>query len=129
MERSSKATPGHIFVDRFEGPCRFVIMRGPASLCAYLGVPKDHPLWGMHHTDIPLQCHGGLMSSGEGSPEGFWWYGWDYAHAGDFAIFDGPTHLSSGAKKWTVEEVKEDTRGTIDQFKKLANLAVKVKEG
>ena len=127
-----KATPGHIFEDRFDGPCRFMILRGPVSLCAYLGVPKGHPLWGMHHTHLHLQCHGGLNYSGEGGeclPNGFWWYRWDYAHAGDFAIFDGPTHLSSGAKKWTVEEVKEDTWATIDQFKKLANLAVKVKEG
>ena len=127
-----EAKPGHIFVDRFDGPCRFLILRGAVSLCAYVGVPKDHPLWGMQYDDLPLQCHGGLTYSGEGGkglPEGFWWYGWDYAHAGDFAILPRSARLGSGDKQWTVEEVYKDSLATIDQFKKLCDLAVKVKEG
>ena len=81
---------GAILHDEFDEGLRFIIMRGPASLCAYVGVPLDHPLAGHSYGDLPMEAHGGLTyaDKGEGKwPEGFFWYGWDYAHYGDYAFY------------------------------------------
>lgn len=62
--------------------------------CAYVRIPKGHPLYSKHYTDINklLEVHGGFTFSGSlddlclsienGKLLG--WLGWDYAHAGDF---------------------------------------------
>jgi len=49
-----------------------IILRGPSgSLCGYVGVPKDHPFYGLHHDDNNIEqvngkwidVHGGLTYS------------------------------------------------------------------
>lgn len=62
-------------------------------LCGYVGVSKGHPCYGriyepMIYDDIyKIQIHGGLTHSGEGDggnwPKGYWWFGFDCAHAWD----------------------------------------------
>src|SRR5688572_17088313 len=84
------APVGHIFEDRHEDGVRFLIMRGPAALCAYVGVPDSHPLAGQSYDDMPIQCHGGLTygdNGGDKWPKGWYWYGWDYAHSGDRSVY------------------------------------------
>ncbi|GAI24829.1 unnamed protein product [marine sediment metagenome] len=62
-------------------------------LCGYVAVPKGHPCHGKDydHTPyddlIPVEVHGGLTFSREGDGDtwskGYWWFGFDCAHAWD----------------------------------------------
>ena len=125
------AKVGYIFVDRHEEGLRFIIMRGPCSLCAYVGIPESHPLAGHSYDDLPIECHGGLTFSQLGGkkewPSGCWWYGWDYTHCDDYSTYyDKPgfdSNLRSNGKKWTVKDVKSDSGTTLYEFKKLLSLA------
>lgn len=122
---------GTILHDKTEDGLRFIIMRGPRALCAYVGIPLDHPLAGHYCEAVCVSAHGGLTFSSEGSgkyhPSGFYWYGWDYAHCGDYCFYYDPvpSQLRSrlGDKKWLVEDVEEDSWQTIYDFKKLMVLA------
>jgi hypothetical protein len=125
------AKPGHIFVDKFDEGVRFIIMRGPASLCAYVGVPEEHPLAGFDYESLPVDCHGGLTFASKGTndwPKGFFWYGWDYAHSGDRSTYDDdPTRTlvrpDRSEKRWTVKEVEQDSWHATYEFRKLMKLA------
>ena len=125
------AKVGTVFVDRFDEGVRFLIMRGPFHLCAYIGIPLDHPLAGHDYGSLPLDCHGGITYAREGGagsfPAGFYWYGWHYGHCDDYMISD--THSSSYAAfnetqtKWDVKMVEEDSWLALYGFKKLMKLA------
>ena len=63
---------------------------GGGTLCGYVGIPKGHPLHGMHYDDEKLHdciVHGGLTFSEDRPPNGFsssvWYFGFDCSHAGD----------------------------------------------
>ena len=128
---------GYIAADFYEQGTRILIMRGPASWCAYIGIPLDHPLANYEYDDIPLQCHGGLTYAGEGGggwPKGWFWYGWDYGHSGDmFGFADSKTREitsqfdHSKDKMWTADEVKEEARQVAWDFAMLKKLAERIK--
>lgn len=127
---------GHIAADYYENSLRVIVMRGPASLCAYVGVPLSHPLAGHAYDDLPVAVHGGLTYSkkGEGDqlPEGFWWYGWDYAHSGDRCVHDYREYmlakfpLREDEVEWTVDAVKKETWSVTYDFEKLMRLSEKI---
>ena len=134
-EELCKMESGTVLKDWFEDNIRCLILRGPSSLCAYLGIPTKHPLAGFEYDDIPLECHGGLTFCGEGGgkdiyrPAGLYWYGWDYSHYKDYAFYYDTIAFEreynhSDEKKWLVEDVMEDMRSTLYDFKMLCNLAV-----
>ncbi|GAI64324.1 unnamed protein product [marine sediment metagenome] len=62
-------------------------------LCGYVAVPKGHLCYGKDYDHIPyddlfpIQVHGGLTWCKEGDgdtwPKGYWWLGFDCAHAWD----------------------------------------------
>ncbi|MBA7620179.1 hypothetical protein ES703_27524 [subsurface metagenome] len=62
-------------------------------LCGYVAVPKGHLCYGKDYDHIPyddlfpVEVHGGLTWCKEGDgdlwPEGYWWFGFDCAHAWD----------------------------------------------
>lgn len=99
-------------------PLRGLIVRGPFSLCAYLGVPRDHWMARMEELDFP--CHWGVTFSAEGEgglrPLDWYWYGWDYGHAGDAlelppeleALMPAELRPSQRGKRWTVDEVEHE---------------------
>jgi hypothetical protein len=116
-----------ILEDWYDDGVRCLIVRGPSALCAYLGVPLTHPLAGKDHNDIPIECHGGLTYSGEGDgkyrPKDFFWYGWDYGHCYDYSFYFDKISLDQhDAKKWLVDNVKEDMQDAIYTFRKLMKL-------
>lgn len=124
---------GEIVHDVFDEGLRFIVMRGPASWCGYVGVPKEHPLAGFGYDDISfIEAHGGLTFASGGQkewPEGYYWYGWDYAHAGDKTSFRNEWRGvldSDDDKDWTVEEVIKDSWTTLYQFKQLMRFAEKI---
>lgn len=69
--------------------------------CGYVGVPQEHPLYGLHYDEIhnkypSLEIHGGLTFSESKEPpynvtpnfpnEILWWIGFDTAHYQDNSI-------------------------------------------
>jgi len=122
---------GTIYEDWFDEGVRCLIMRGLASLCAYLGVPIDHPLAGHNYGEIPLSVHGGLTygNIGDGAlrPKDFYWYGWDYGHCDDKSFYYLKDGFSSciHSKGWTVEEVKSEVEDALWNFKKILRLLEK----
>lgn len=103
-------------------PFRGLVIKGFAGFCAYIGVPKDHCLADME--GLEFDCHRGITFRGPGGdgirPEGWYWYGWDYQHAGDHialpenSLDEIPPELASviqslhGGKKWTIPEIEQD---------------------
>ena len=73
-----------------ELPC--IISRNEAlgNLCGYVGVPPSHPDHGKDWEAVQeLQVHGGITWAApcdeiRKEPEGYWWFGFDCAHAFDY---------------------------------------------
>jgi hypothetical protein len=121
---------------------RVLVMRGPASLCAYVGVPENHFFTRFNYDEIPLECHGGLSFSNFDEtglrPKGYYWFGWDYAHFMDAITFkyEEPllslmkeTGLSlSHGKEWTIEEVKKEATTVAYQLSELIRFYEKIEE-
>lgn len=131
----------HVAHDWIEDGVRCLVMRGPSSWNAYIGIPKDHPLAGFGYEDIPISVHGGLTfaRSGEGEPIGWpedrYWYGWDYGHAGDCCSYNHDPRITSDAgrelcrlaeKHWTADDVKREISEALWEFNKLVKLAEKI---
>ena len=118
---------GIIIKDWFEDGVRCLIMRGPAHLCAYLGVPINHPLAGYNYDEIPLRVHGGLTfadkGDGKNRPTGYWWYGWDYGHAGDATTYEIELYGKTFGKMWTIAEVEEEVHWALYDFAMVVKLA------
>ncbi len=127
------AKPGHIAFDWHEKGMRVIVLRGPASWNAYVGVPVDHPAAGHSYDDVPVSVHGGLTFSSEGKgthgfAEGYWWYGWDYAHSGDCADYYHRESIGikcHGEKHWTAEEVKQEASFALYDFERVMRLCEK----
>jgi hypothetical protein len=139
------AKTGTIFADWMEGDVRCLIIKGGACLCAYVGVPSRHRKAGFDYKDMPLDCHGGLTFAEKGGakglphPDGWYWYGWDYAHSGDALTFRfDPQHLGVALTglfapslhrrlvpffreehRWTVEEVRAEIPAVAQQLSSL----------
>ena len=70
--------------------CRISRMEASGALCGYVGVPKENRFWGMGHEpdaelrEIEVDVHGGITYSEQGD-DGWWYFGFDTAHADDFA--------------------------------------------
>ena len=119
----SQDQPGTVYANWEEDGLRCLVMRGPVSLCAYIGVKSGHPLYGVDYPNIDgVDCHGGLTFSraggGEGMPwpDGYWWIGWDYAHYGDRVFYDT---RSFDNMDWNPDDVVSDMRDTIEQVKAI----------
>jgi hypothetical protein len=134
---------GTIYYDHVIKGIRCTIRRGPASLCAYIGIPLDHPLANRHYDNLPLNVHGGLTFAGTGISDptlyhrgpsgvmirtkfkqsGWYYYGWDYAHVGDSPLYITTYfHTLKYGKKWTVRRVKREIRRAARQVAALMNL-------
>lgn len=134
FEELAKDKVGTIYIDAYENGIRYIIMRGPASLCAYIGIPASHPLAGRDYDDIPLDVHGGLTFAHTGDglrPEGMFWYGWDYGHSGDKSFYDldYPQFHRPESTAWTVEMVKQEIWSATYNFEKLMKLVEPIQKG
>lgn len=63
------------------------------SWCGYVGVPREHPLYGVGYEEVSLDVHGGVNYSAKcdpeagichvpepGMPDDVWWFGFECAH-------------------------------------------------
>jgi hypothetical protein len=130
MKTAKDYQKGETIKDWIEDGIRCLLKRGPAAFCGYVGIPKDHPLAGFGYDDLPLNCHGGLTFAklGEGKffPEGWYFYGWDYAHLGDKCTYDLEISIDHNDKDWTDEEVEREIKSVLWDFNKLVRLAEKI---
>jgi hypothetical protein len=117
---------------RQDGLWIIILAHGQGNFCGYIGIPIDHPLAGYDYDDLPIRVHGGLTFSGAGDgkyrPEGYYWYGWDYEHYGDFSYYYPESSGISrepreGEQDWTIGEVKSDAWLAIYDMTKLKKLA------
>ena len=130
----------------YKGFTCIVVMQSLAYRCGYVGVTKDHPLYGMKFgwDDSNIKVHGSLTHSGGGEKStypiesDFWWLGFSCAHKGDgkdyekaLELFrDNPAALKrintiraiestsnrSGEKVCTLEYVENECRNLADQL-------------
>ncbi len=126
-----------------------LIRKGCGSLCAYIGLPHDHPLAGLgcgaEEAYETFEVHGGLTFSDWGTSDdvatgwrpGWYWYGWDYAHGGDLFTFYfdnecGPIMKNlemfpeRGECIWTVGMVKPEVEEAVANLvKKYGAIEIK----
>lgn len=105
---------------------RWMVVNGPfGSFNAYVGIPVASDSAGLSYHDLDTdelcpQPHGGwtFSSSGDGTyrPEGWWWYGWDYAHGGDYV--PGLSYAGSEFEgyRWTLDEVVQEVAELLPLF-------------
>lgn len=83
--------------------------------CGYVGVPITHPMYAMNYNDVSVDCHGGLMYSGDSTDSypvesldsSLWWFGFDCAHLGDAPITSEGYEMSEGTVRTLDFCVKE----------------------
>lgn len=130
----SEIPVGTTLRDWHDDGVHIIIKRSNFSMNVYLGVPESHPLAGHDYDSLPIECHGGLTygESGDGDylPKGEFWYGYDYAHAGDYswyekAVLDTIGNLSEKYKdrKWSIKELVDGSWGAAYDFRHLMDLA------
>jgi hypothetical protein len=119
---------GTVVRDWVEDGVRTLVMKANFNLCVYFGIPLEHPLAHQAYDDLPIRCHGGLTFGQEGDgryhPKGYYWYGYDYAHSGDF-IFGAS--VGGDGKKWTIKELVDDSWSPRYNLVKLLRLAERIK--
>lgn len=148
IKRFARDFPGGAVLKDFtdiETQLRVLVVRGPLSFCAYLGVPNGHPLSGMEDLQLAhghnFQQHGSAETIW---PEGWYWWGWDYAGSGSqisladaenlrlppelLEIFEkGIARATSfdgrSVKNWTVDEVIEDVFDVLVDLKQKMQVA------
>ena len=115
--------------------CRIVRNPSTGTLCGYVGIPREHRLYGMTYQraengDNDFEVHGGLTFSGAmGEGDVYHFFGFDTAHGGDFS-----PGLAVSMLKWTGEPddvrefYKEEEYRTWDYVnREVVNLALQLR--
>lgn len=116
-----------------------VILKIRTHMCAYVHIPNEHPLAKLFtekddnyiEEDLSayISCHGGVTYSSsyfsyeDGDSEGYW-FGWDYAHAGDYSPVIVPGFPDWADARpyehiWTIEEVIAECGYVVRQLEEL----------
>jgi len=124
--KTKRLDPPEVLLDKKVGKYRILILNYGYHPCGYVGVPLDHPLAGVIYDDLgvlDIEVHGGLSFSAKGDgniyPKNYWWYGWDYAHVGDYAGYDPILSIQLEGKKWTTKEIYQEALSVIEQLEDI----------
>lgn len=100
------------------GDYKWLVLSLGKHPCGYVAVPKNHPFYGKDYFDIEndIEVHGGLTFSGRLKDSNDYWFGWDYAHAGDYTCWRAICG-DGGDKKWTTKEIVDECFNVIEQFR------------
>lgn len=107
-----------------------LILRHPElkHLCGYVALPKGHPCYGKDYDDIGVEVHGGLTFAREGDgkdwAKGYWWLGFDCAHAWDLV----PQMVELIGRELWEHETYRNFAYVRAQIKSLAEQLAKVKQ-
>ncbi len=122
MEYTRERTLEALYQDNYKGFNYFIISYGTHP-CAYVELPKDHPLYGISYIDIEdmynINVHGGLTYSTDSFLllDNTWIIGWDYSHCYDYSTYSRDcSFLKHELKMWTTEEMIDDCISVIDQL-------------
>lgn len=113
-----------LYKDTYRGYNYFIISYG-IHPCAYVELPKDHPLYGISFIDIEdmynINVHGGLTYSSDSFLilDNTWIIGWDYAHFNDYSIFSESCSFLHDLHKWTTEEIIDECISVINQLEEI----------
>lgn len=122
---TKRLDPPRVLLDEKVGKYRILILNCGYHPCGYVGVPLNHLLAGIDYDNLDIEVHGGLTFSAKGDgniwPENYWWFGWDYAHAGDYAGYEPLLQNQLGGKKWTTEEIYQEALSVIEQLENIKN--------
>ena len=125
------------------------VIRGPGALCGYVGTRQVHAVWSWDKAKEPgylydygfswIPVHGGMTYDGalEGTRAhrpGYYYIGWDYAHAGDTVAYREasgivPYSIGGPGHKWTVPEVAADVCRVARIFTNYKTLIENVEAG
>ena len=98
---------------------QFAIISHGTHPCAYVGIDKDHNLYGKFCDEINILCHGGITYAGrliEPIGDNYtWFFGWDYGHYNDYCGW----YPMVGGKKWTTKEIYEEVKNVIEQLERM----------
>lgn len=114
IEREMGTMLNESFKGEYKG-FKYYIQNGLCSPCAYIKIPKEHPLYKIDFCRINMYVHGGLTYSNEelffqGKPLKGWFIGWGYCHSGDFMNIGGNIHEG---KIHTLKDIKIDCTAAI----------------
>lgn len=96
---------------------------GLLNYCAYVGIPINSIAAKKDYDSIPVSVHGGWTFGGTidfevGDDKDWWWYGWDYAHYGDYIPGMRGFFGNETLHEWTLDEVKEEVMEVLPIFDK-----------
>ena len=104
------------------GRIEYYILNVGTHPCAYVGVSRRHKAYGMSEEKLDLEVHGGLTYGKVGNDDPFskyrHWFGWDYAHYGDYLGYDSPLKTTSD-KKWTYSQILVHVLKAIKELEAL----------
>lgn len=114
--------------DWFEDGIRVIIkVIRKSHYSVYLGIPASHPVAGLDYDNISfIDAHGGLTYANEGDdkylPGSLYWYGYDYAHCGDYCGYK----IVDDDKAWKLREVAKEVWTSVYELKQLMSVAEKI---
>lgn len=94
----------------------FYILSMGTHPCCYVRIKRSHPYFGLGYGEIAVCVHGEITYARNylhGVLKKGWFIGWDYAHYEDQI---GNTDLITAGKKWTTNELIEETKTFIDKM-------------
>lgn len=99
-------------------------------LCGYVGIPKDHPCYGMDYNDMSdlVDVHGGLTYDGKDTDRGLKVFGFDAGHAGDFSPKLVLTMLGQGLESYVRMDINEVYRTWAYMEEQVLGLAKQLKQ-
>ncbi len=108
-----------------DGIFKCIIVRSFASLCAYIGIPAYHKINDIPNFEEGIECHWGITFNQlcDELGKGYMWYGWDYAHSGDYSFYDFDLNsnypITYKRKKWVVNDVEAEVKEVVLQIKEI----------
>ena len=111
-----KRLPGYeTLAEGKDGEYEWTVLSLGSHPCGYVSVPKNHPFYGKRYLEIEdkIEVHGGLTFSGKLHSLDGLWFGWDYAHGGDFTF----PYTMTGDKRWSTQEIVDECLRVIEQFR------------
>jgi hypothetical protein len=105
------------------GKVEYYILNLGTHPCAYIGVSRRHKNYGKNEETLGLNVHGGLTYGAAGNDVPFskhrYWYGWDYAHMGDFLGYRSQQAELLGTKKWKYSEILAHVLKAIEEIERI----------
>lgn len=130
MEYTLEFNPPEMLAFGYHRNRRYYVISYGHHPCCYIEVLKRDRWYREDYMseDIDITVHGGLSFSSSSVPSttnNGWFFGWDYAHYGDYTkgveevesnYSTNLSYYSLKMKKWTTEELENECITTIDQL-------------